>query len=533
LSTYIVAIGLCLMSLFISDAGVGATSAADQWRALTRIDAEAAYNLLNENHPGALPQVGDATFRATLTMAYEHALSRAADVTGYGGYVAALGEFAGAMGDGHIQSRPLFLPRTVAWTGLIAVKRGPDWFIANEEPKIAGFRLTGTRIVSCSGDPVASWSRESLHFRTTASVEAMLVNEGGWLLVDDGNPFIERPSSCVFEQDGMQSTISLHWTKISRDKLLQHYWVQPYGAAGYGLRRSGSGYWVALQELTPPAQQVVDAVQAQESDLRAAPFVVVDLRGNGGGDDAYGRALADELYGKSYVNAVLGSKVDASGECDPVFRASEANIAAAVASEMQFRNKGDEAAAKDYAAAANAMKSAVAAGRALTGSPVCALKRPIGARIPLSLMRGRVFVLTASACFSSCIQMVMFFRKLGATQIGQATAADTHYSEYREIVLPSGLSAFRRCKHLYRGQLMTWALTFRNMNTRTIFQTHRHSKNGCAASHRTLSERGSKSSVLRWHARGTLHSVAEQSSHMGGQNIKKVSLALWLDARER
>jgi hypothetical protein len=38
--------------------------------------------------------------------------------------------------------------------------------------------------------------------------------------------------------------------------------------------------------------------------------------------------------------------------------------------------------------------------------------------------------------------MVGFLRLLGAVQVGQATSADTYYSEVREIVLPSGLSTF-------------------------------------------------------------------------------------------
>jgi hypothetical protein len=37
---------------------------------------------------------------------------------------------------------------------------------------------------------------------------------------------------------------------------------------------------------------------------------------------------------------------------------------------------------------------------------------------------------------------VDFFRKLGAIQAGDMTGSDTHYSEVREIVLPSGLSTF-------------------------------------------------------------------------------------------
>ena len=53
-----------------------------------------------------------------------------------------------------------------------------------------------------------------------------------------------------------------------------------------------------------------------------------------------------------------------------------------------------------------------------------------------------MIVLTDPLCFSSCINVVGFFRQLGARQVGQVTGSDTHYSEVREIELPSGLSMF-------------------------------------------------------------------------------------------
>jgi hypothetical protein len=59
-----------------------------------------------------------------------------------------------------------------------------------------------------------------------------------------------------------------------------------------------------------------------------------------------------------------------------------------------------------------------------------------------SLLRAKLFVLTDAACFSSCIKTVGDFLKLGAAQIGEPTGAVTHYSEVRELVLPSGLSTF-------------------------------------------------------------------------------------------
>jgi hypothetical protein len=57
-------------------------------------------------------------------------------------------------------------------------------------------------------------------------------------------------------------------------------------------------------------------------------------------------------------------------------------------------------------------------------------------------MRGKVVLLTDSACFSSCLQAAAYFRALGAIHVGRTTTADTHYSEARGTVLPSGLTTF-------------------------------------------------------------------------------------------
>jgi hypothetical protein len=205
----------------------GPRSVAEHWQALTRIDVEAAYTLLEENHPGAVPEVNDKLFTSALATAHATALTRAARVKGYEGYVATLGEFAAALGDGHIASAPRFLPRTLEWSGLIAAKRGPHWVVANADPVSAGAQLSGTRIISCDGHDVSSWAREALHFRVSLTPESGQILRGGWLLVDDGNPFLQRPQACVFETAGKRTTLPLHWSTVNRDTLLHQYWKRP------------------------------------------------------------------------------------------------------------------------------------------------------------------------------------------------------------------------------------------------------------------------------------------------------------------
>jgi hypothetical protein len=437
---------------------IGSTVAADQsrgvaaaWQSLTRIDAEAAYELLANNHPAALPQVDDKEFTTALAAAHTRALARAETVTSYDGYLATLAEFANSMGDGHIASRPTFQRRNVKWAGIIAAKRGGDWVVGNDDPKVAGQELAGARIASCDGVPIQKHVRQVMPFHVSSGDPGFEVVRAGWILIDDGNPFVTMPKACTFSRDGRTTTVALNWTEIALTNLLHDKWKDAYGQAGFGVRAVGHGYWIAIQELTPKAQPVIDAARAQIDRIRKSAYVVIDFRGNGGGDDAYGRALAEIIYGPDYVESVLGPK-SGQGGCTPVFRASDGNIEAIAKSAEQYRREGDTAGAKGYSEALVAMKAARAEGRALTGPLTCADKTSTAAASKgASSMRAPVFLLTDHLCFSSCIESSNFFRQLGASQVGVATGADTHFSEVRRIVLPSGLSTFSTLQAIETG----------------------------------------------------------------------------------
>jgi hypothetical protein len=305
-----------------------------------------------------------------------------------------------------------------------------------------GEDLTGARIVSCDGIQVDDFARDTLgRYQRVWGVEAMRVLAAPRLLVDEGNPFVKRPTSCVMEKDGAPKTITLHWKNISRATFVASI-KGVTGKAGFGIRQVGAGYWISLEQLSVKAQAVIDAAKAQQEQLRSAPLVVVDVRGNGGGDDSYARKLADILYGPDYAIAHIGKGGDDSA-CQPVWRASTENIKAVDAEAKVFAETGETEGAKEYSEAVVAMKKALAAHHVLTGAPSCTPPEStvVPANAP-SLMHGRVFLLTDSVCFSSCINMADFFRRLGATLVGQTTGADTHFSEVREITLPSGLSTF-------------------------------------------------------------------------------------------
>jgi hypothetical protein len=154
------------------------------------------------------------------------------------------------MSSKHIWSRPTFVVNLPRWAGIIVSKRGDAWIVSDTEE--AQSAVLGAALVSCDGDDVQELAGKNLGgFRADWSVGAQQTQSAPWLFGDEGNPFITRPKACVFERSGQHQTVRLDWTRIKRETLLPRLKKAiGAGAAGYGVRRVGEGYWIALQDLS-------------------------------------------------------------------------------------------------------------------------------------------------------------------------------------------------------------------------------------------------------------------------------------------
>ena len=285
-------------------------------------------------------------------------------------------------------------------------------------------------------------------FHAVWSVGAQQVQNAPWLLIDEGNPFITRPRACVFEHDAQRQTVTLDWVRTKRENLLPRIKkAVGAGAAGFGVRRVGDGYWIALQDLqNDQALAVVKAVEEQKTALREAPFVVLDLRGNGGGSSAMGRQIAASLFSAAAADARLGSEAQATcGGLDGSWRASEGNIKnLEFLQAAPFVVHGSPEIKKILRDTLRDARSAFARGKAFSASVNCPAEppKPPAATQPPSPMKGRLILLTDNLCFSSCLVVTDNFRTLGAFHVGQTTDAATRFVDVREQYLPSGYSMF-------------------------------------------------------------------------------------------
>ena len=427
--------------------------ADSRWRSVTLQDVRAAYLLLRDNHPGAAAELHDLEFQKRLADSHELALRRARTVSSYEGYMATLAGFATGMGDKHIWSRPTFVVNLPRWAGMLVSKRGDTWIVSDAEE--SNKRLLGANLVGCDGVEVRALARKNLGaFRAVWSVGAQQIQSAPWLLVDEGNPFITRPKSCLFRHDGRDEAVSLEWTRIKRESLLGRLKkAVGAGAAGFGVRKAAQGFWIALQDLeSDQARNVVKAVEEQKAMLREAAFVVLDLRGNGGGSSDMGRQIAKSLLGPAAVDERLGKSDENCEGADGAWRASEGNI-----NNLQYLQtlpivvQGSPEVQKIFSEVLQSARSARAQGKQFSASITCTPEpppKPAATQVP-SLFKGRLILLTDNLCFSSCLSVTEDFRALGALHVGETTDAATHFVEVREQFLPSGYSLFSTLQSVY------------------------------------------------------------------------------------
>jgi len=363
-----------------------------------------------------------------------------------------LNGLAGGMGDRHIAFQPAG-PALWSWAGVVFRKSGDEWRVSAHQPEPGESDLIEAVLNDCDGVAAGTVARAWLDgFQLDWSVEAQRERRGTLLLLDNGNPFLDRPAKYRFETAGGTVERPMRWREISQQALqpLQNaaYRGRP---AGMGMRSFAGGEWIALQSLGDGASAVVDRVRADAARLRASPIVVLDMRGNGGGTSMLGRQIAEALMGRAFVRA----RTAGNGTCGAVWRASAGNLVAlrgwrALADERrpEFSSWLESSIAR--------IERAYSAGQSTDGRVVdCAPRRAPQGAGPASLMHGRLVLLTDESCFSSCLMVTDDFRRLGALHLGHATDRATRYMEVRAMPLPSGLGAFTTLQKMALGEMAT------------------------------------------------------------------------------
>jgi hypothetical protein len=355
--------------------------------------------------------------------------------------------------DGHTGIRFTVVPAQLRWPGFLIDGQGGRWVVRRPSgiPATNSNPPEGAELIACDGRPAPEFLEQQLDRKTVDwSKEPERIRQAFRAFTTyrlDGPP---PAKECQFRQNGKFVNVALEWRPISSVEMQPL--LAPYLRRGSSSRPIDVTFapdhhvWVRLGNfLDETALKALEVeLLAKQSLLRSAPYVVFDLRGNGGGNSTWGGRLASILWGKEAVEGRrLADQSSNPADYGKYWRASKAAAAKMHAAADEYAAEGP-----DFVEIAQYWRElgdtiAAAKGDGLYQDECCRPK-PRPSVVPKPAYNGKVFVLTDAGAFSSGVVVMNTFKRMGAIQVGEASGQNEVYGEsVGPFNLPSGLGWYR------------------------------------------------------------------------------------------
>lgn len=426
---------LCLAAFISCTAASGESAPPVDWAAKTASDLDVFAEAARGNYIYAVypdPDEWARTFDRNLA-AVRRTLPLVRDAAGY---QAVMRYLVATFQDAHVSIQFQMPPIETRWPGFLASFDNGGYRIARSE--LADI-AEGASLTACDGKPVSWWISTIARYEVGLPVEleTTRMRAAVRLLADRGSPLRPRPSRCTING----RDVPLGWRPVAAAKLsaltlpLQGH----RDGAKVSTRLIGTdGAWVELGYFEPEdaAQAAAfHAAIAAAPSLRDKRFVILDVRGNGGGPYNWFMAYLRGLYGQSFADHYATARLHIRA----VHRLSPAAIELDQedeASETTFKTPADPPYERNDAIDKLEKERALAAHEAFYRTKPLVI--PSGGTPP-NPVRADVYVLTDYGCASACIGFVDELKRFpGVRQIGLPTSVDSRSGTAVEVKLPSG-----------------------------------------------------------------------------------------------
>lgn len=441
----------------LAQSGPALTEPRD-WGATLAADARALHDIMADSHPGSFDPL-NPEFRPRLDRGLDEALEQARTADSVGGWWWALRAYVAEFEDGHVQiglkDQTYGFP--TRWPGFLTVYRGADQVVADREEADLSAPPLEARLIDCDGVGAETLAADRVgRFQGRWFLEAQRARHGDSLFLNPSNPWIGEMRQCRFEVEGQARAYDLAWRAAPDDLRARRARLGQRAATDFAMTRlQDGGVWISAPSFNgdPAARPharltaIIGQMNEERDSLRAAPYVVFDLRGNGGGSSHWSMEMARALWGQAWIDAHPEPGSDAVD-----WRASADNLKAIEEFRDSQKDGGDPALLAWAQNAVDGMTAARAEGQAYwreQDDGTAEAPTPVAATDPLA---GPVYVLTDAGCASACLDAVDLWKSLGAMQVGRETSADTVYMEIRGDELPSGLARIGVPMKVYRGR---------------------------------------------------------------------------------
>lgn len=432
--------------------------ASTHWSNMLKDDLAYIRETVKANHPGYLDSE-NPEFKAWFEIGYQRAIEQAEQVDSLPALMTVTSEYVAGFADGHFALGFGYAPKQLKWAGIALNKVGNDYQVTYvDENHNATMPPNLSRLVECEGLPVEDiMNTQVLKARFNApTLNFPKVWYADKLLLDDGIGKRRYFEACSFELDGKLHKIPLDWQSISRVNYLKQV-TRAQKASEFKFEEMAKNqYWVTLPTLDPDEDQLAQLRVVLSQIQDAAPNaeqIVVDVRGNGGGNSEWGVTVAKAIYGESYITQHQQLHPDRSYA---LWRVSKDNLnyLKGILPELEQQFGAQNELYIDFKQLTTDMASAMdnAIPFVKQGAETNnAIDLPVVKSPPATA--ARVLFLTDSSCGSSCLDFADLMLALpNVTHIGEETAADTVYMDVRIENLPSGLGRFSVAQKVYRDR---------------------------------------------------------------------------------
>lgn len=428
------------------------------WRSLTLSDIDAVDTWVKEVYP-AWVDADNRSFRRIWATAVRTARTRASEVRSRDGLTAVVQALLNAASDPHVVFSGSEPSQRVAWAGIGLERRGSK-YVATPLGAFAatpkGAEVANSLFAGCDGRTADETFRYHLDpWQTDWDAPGNASMFAASIFVDLQNPFAQRPVSCRFRKSsGKHVTLDLDWQDEDRAVvsrlLLPFRRTRPISEAIKLDFHDDNSVWITAGNFGLEASHAAlrDRIAAERERINSSAYVVIDLRGNLGGNSELADRLIDSLWGPSVAQSSFPGRAKQ-------WRASEAVIAEARTLRQRLSQWPDVP--TGVLSAIDEMIPRLEVARS-AGQDFYTEETPFTDQEPRPLQQsGRglgapVYVLTDGGCVSTCIVAVNALRRAGALQVGDPTQRQTRYVEawfqrqlpsgYGEVTLPIARIAF-------------------------------------------------------------------------------------------
>jgi hypothetical protein len=434
---------------------------AQSWQAATLADIDALAAALRDNTPIPFDR-DNPHYRQWLIDGANAARVRAAQVTDAAGHFYTLAGFANGFRDPHIQVGAVDALPQALWPGFVAAADDSAAVVVSRGDADPRDPPLGAKITRCDGMALPALAQARVFpFSLNPQLGADQQRVISRLFLDRGNPFAPPLGSCVFEVGGQTRALALRWRPIPPG---DSFWAAFGAASGgpaaiWGVSQPAPGVaWIGIPTFQSGAAS--DQLKALETQIEAAgpairkgKAIVLDVRGNTGGNSAWAVRVARAALGAGVVTRALpkggGAVVWRASADNAAYWAAFANQAAKEFGPSSPNTRWARYVSGRLGAAKAADPPLWREGGAAVGpSGGLTRLRPTGP----SPFPARVYLLSNGSCGSSCLNFAdIVLHVPGAKLIGAATSADGPYMEVREVTLPSGLVTLSVPQKVFRG----------------------------------------------------------------------------------